>query len=261
MTSRIEQADCLQPTWQTADGAVQLYLGDCLEVLPTLEAGSVDAVVTDPPYELKTASGNKGCFAKSYAKVTSQELQAISDGFEVESAFDEYARILRTISVFVFCSNSQIARIMTTAYRRDWNPTLLVWHKYNSVPFCHGTWRQDAEFCIHIKRAGAPMNGNAEVKSKVKRLPMESSDIDHPTVKPLELLEDYVGIGSHRGDRVIDPFLGSGTTGVACVRLGRKFIGVEKESKYFDIAVKRIEAELNRAPLFEEPPQVQRKLM
>lgn len=82
----------------------------------------------------------------------------------------------------------------------------------------------------------------------------------HPTQKPLGVIE-WCLTHLPNSDIVLDPFMGSGTTGVACVRTGRKFIGIEKEPKYFDIAVKRIEAELNRAPLFDEPAVVQKELL
>jgi len=75
----------------------------------------------------------------------------------------------------------------------------------------------------------------------------------HPTQKPIDLMEwciDHLPAGTHS---ILDPFMGSGTTGVACARLGRYFIGIEKEQRYFDIACQRIEAELNRHPLFEQP--------
>jgi hypothetical protein len=85
----------------------------------------------------------------------------------------------------------------------------------------------------------------------------EPGDRFHPTQKPVGVM---VWAMSHIPDAktILDPFMGSGTTGVACVRTCRKFLGIEKEPRYFDIAVKRIEAELSRHPLFEEPPRVQR---
>jgi DNA modification methylase len=84
----------------------------------------------------------------------------------------------------------------------------------------------------------------------------------HPCPKPDTWMQWLCNLSSRSGDTILDPFMGSGTTGVACIRTGRRFIGIEKEPKYFAIAVKRIEAELSRNALFEKPPQiVQRSLL
>lgn len=84
--------------------------------------------------------------------------------------------------------------------------------------------------------------------------------VGHPTQKPLNVMLysiEYIG----NANTILDPFMGSGTTGVACQRLGRTFIGIEKEQKYFDIACKRIEAEMNRFPMFEQPTVKQASLL
>jgi DNA modification methylase len=84
------------------------------------------------------------------------------------------------------------------------------------------------------------------------------NDKCHPCEKPVELLEDLIGICGGDGT-ILDPFMGSGTTGVACVRLGRKFIGIEREQKYFDIACQRIEAEYKRTELLDGIETVETK--
>jgi site-specific DNA-methyltransferase (adenine-specific) len=77
----------------------------------------------------------------------------------------------------------------------------------------------------------------------------------HPNEKPVALVEHFLRLTTEKGETVLDPFTGSGTTGVACIRTGRRFIGIEIEPKYFDIACKRIEDEYKRMTLFEEPPK------
>lgn len=229
-------------------GPHRLACGDCRDVMKSL--APVDAIVTDPPYDLDVAQGNKGCFAKSYTKLTSERLQAISSSFDIEGAFSEWSR-LAAASVFCFCSNKQIPKVMTAASAAGYSPTLLCWHKYNSVPFSHGTWRQDAEWVVPAKKPRAPLNGNAAMKSKVKAIPLCTECPSHPTAKPIALVSDYVGIGTNEGQTVLDPFMGSGTTGVACQKLGRRFIGIEREPKYFDIACRRIESALHAEPLLD----------
>jgi DNA modification methylase len=92
-----------------------------------------------------------------------------------------------------------------------------------------------------------------------ERVVNDDGQADHPTQKPLVVMRWI--LDSTDPQSVCDPFMGSGTTGVACVRTGRKFIGIELERRYFNIAVDRIEKELNRFPLIEQPPAVQRELL
>jgi len=265
--AQIDKAGELQKKWKVARGDLfvvpsktgsgehRLICGDSTnteDVGRVMAGAKADAVITDPPYELRTSTGDKGCFQESYRKVTSPELQAISSSFDIDATMDAWSTLLKTVSIFVFCSNRQIARIMEKAESLDWWPTLLVWWKYNSVPFSHGTWRQDAEFVIHCKAGGAPMNGDAEKKSKVKRLPMESETEGHPTVKPLPLIKDYVDIGTNAGAVIFDGYAGSGTTLVAAEQLARLCYGMEIEPKYCAVALERLE-QMGLEPRREEP--------
>jgi len=84
-------------------------------------------------------------------------------------------------------------------------------------------------------------------------------EVLHPTQKPVAVMEWSLGFVP-KADTILDPFMGSGTTGVACIRTGRRFIGIEIDPRYFDIAVRRIEAELSRMPLFEQPKPIQQML-
>jgi DNA modification methylase len=79
--------------------------------------------------------------------------------------------------------------------------------------------------------------------------------VDHPTQKPLAVIEPIINVSTVRGHAILDPFMGSGTTGVACAKAGRKFIGIEIEPKYFDIACRRIQAALDAPDMFIEPPK------
>lgn len=229
----------------TRDG-INLYLGDCYEVLPQLQPG-IGCVLTDPPYKLEIAGGNKGFLNKTYQKLVSTELDAIAHGFDVSATIEQLARLQpERVSMFLWCGNRQISSLMREGELRGWSTTLLVWEKPNSCPFSHNTWRQDAEFCIHYRKRG-PMNGNARVKRKVKShatLQHAIKRFGHPCPKPVPILCDYITIGSHEGDIVLDPFMGSASTGVACIETNRRFIGIEHSPEYFEAAIKRIETAL-----------------
>lgn len=251
----------MTPTWQTADGSVQLYLGDCLEVLPTLEA--VDAVVTDPPY----LTGDS-CVPIRGRGVAGRVNETVSVGLPWGYSMS-WAEAITARHWIVFCHYKMLADVCGILEPSS----VFVWKKSNAPRMARPVPRLDCEFIVWSRSGDSTCARMGEFSSLVLDVPMpqagcfaterileaDSGRAAHPCQKPLAVVEPFI-------DRldcqtILDPFMGSGTTGVACVRLGRKFIGIEKEPKYFDIAVKRIEAELNRAPLFEEPPIIQRELL
>lgn len=240
-------------------GNCTLYQGDCLEILPLL--GKVDAVIMDPPYELSSAGPGKSHFGMSLNKFDSAAYKGIVDGFD-DTVFALLEEACSPFNLFCFCSNKQISKIMAYHEARGRSTTLLVWHKTNAAPFANGVWRGDIEYCIHSREKGAPFSGNAEEKKKVSEFPAVV-DSAHPTVKPLQLIKKYVRIGSREGQTVLDPFMGSGTTGIACATTGRSFIGIEIDEGYFDIACRRIQDAVDRPDLFisqRDPEPVQQPL-
>jgi len=230
-------------------GNATLYLGDCREILPTL--GKVDAVVTDPPYMLSDSGPGASHFGMSLNKFDGADYKAIVSGFDVAGVFGLLESICQPFNLFCFCSNKQISEIMAYHEGKGRATTLLVWHKVNAAPFANGVWRGDIEYCVHAKDSGAVFIGNAQEKKKVSEYPIVQDDA-HPTVKPLGLMRKYVGICTTEQQTVLDCFMGSGTTGVAAVQMGRKFIGIEREPKYFDIACKRIEDAQRQGDMFLE---------
>ena len=231
---------------------VRLICGDCREILPTL--GKVDAVVTDPPYELSSSGPGKSHFGMSLGKFDSEDYKSIVSGFDHNEIFNLLERICSPFNLFCFCSNKQVSEFMGYHEAKGRSTTLLVWHKTNAAPFANGVWRGDIEYCVHARDKGAVFVGNAEEKKKVFEFPLVNDDA-HPTVKPLPLMAKYVRICSRPGQTILDPFMGSGTTGISAVKLARSFIGIEKELKYFDIACRRIQAALDAPDMFVEPPK------
>ena len=231
----------MTPTWQTADGSVKLWLADCLDVLPTLEG--VDAVVTDPPYGIQHET-NHG------ASWENQQIQgdgdtAIRDAV-LEWCGDEIAWA---------CFGTW--KVPTPENARG----VLVWDK--GPAFGMGDlsfpWKASWEEIAIGGKGWTGYRDEGVIRGHLT-VSWESKGRCHPHQKP-ESLIDYLLNKLPHVVTVCDPTMGSGTTGVACVRTGRRFLGIEKEAKYFEIAVKRIEAELNRAPLFEKPPAIQRNLL
>ena len=204
-------------------GNATLYLGDCLEILPTLP--KVDAVITDPPYGVseRTDRGSKGrgflVPANDYAPIHGDN-----------ASFDP-APWLQFENVILFGANNYASRLPDS---RGW----LVWDKR---PNCKSDDNGDCELAFtnmdkvirkHSQLWKGCMREGEENLSK--RL---GEKMPHPTTKPVALMRWCVAMTK---GTILDPFMGSGTTGVACMNLGRKFIGIEIESKYFDIACERI---------------------
>jgi site-specific DNA-methyltransferase (adenine-specific) len=206
-----------------------------------MEVNSVDAVVCDPPYEIHAGVGG-GCFGNRNHLVR-------TGGFTDGGC--DFGFLVGFSSWIVFCSRKQLRRLLEEAEKRN-AYNVLTWCKPNPVPTCNNKYLPDVEFIIHAFAKGR-LFGSMEIKSSFMVYPCGQKQTEHPNEKPIALMRKLVCLSAESKDTVLDPFMGSGTTGVACIRTGRKFIGIEIDPTYFDIAVKRIEAELNRAPLFDKP--------
>jgi len=210
-----------------------------LAVLPTLAAGSVDAVVTDPPYGIgydASASSQRGI----------QRFEAIAGD---DKPFDP-TPFMEFGDVLMWGCNHYCNLIPPM------NGQWYFWDKVtrNSL----GVRIAEGEYCWH--KRGTKPRAFRHLWSGAYRASEAGEKSLHPTQKPVVLLEWCLGMV--KGNIVLDPFMGSGTTGVACVRTGRKFIGVELKPKYFEIAKRRIIAELERFPLFEQGSyETQRQLL
>lgn len=208
-------------------GDCDLYLGDCLEVMPAL--GPVDAVVTDPPYGIgrdgqkKTTGKNGGRKAYDFK------------GWDAERPSAEAFSAMLSMSKWqVIWGGNYFADMLPPA--AGW----LVWDKGQRIT------QSDGELAYSNQ-------GGALRIFEQNRVALLVEGAQHPTQKPLAVMQR--SIQHVRGaTTILDPFMGSGTTGVACVNLGRKFIGIELDPDYFDIACKRIEDAHKQGDLFVPKP-------
>ena len=215
-------------------GNATLYLGDCMDILPTL--GKVDAVITDPPYGgvLNKKSGH-GKLKESLKKYGGGDWD-----YKPDKEFFDFV-----------CNISKMQIIWGGNYFSDFLPSSrcwLVWNKLNGTSSF-----ADCELAF------------TNIESAVRMFSVSVNSIDgraHPTQKPLALMKWCIEQAGNP-DTILDPFMGSGTTGVAAIQLGRKFIGIEREPKYFDIACKRVEQAVAQGQLFEPEPikQVQESFL
>lgn len=227
-------------------GNCRIILGDCREIIPSLPM--VSAIITDPPYILSDRGPGKSHFGMSLDKFDGDAYKDIVSGWDYETILPLLEALCAPFNMFCFCSNRQISRLMAYQEQRNRITTLLVWNKTNAAPFANGVWTGDIEYCIHARDSGAIFQGTAKEKQKVSRYPIVQ-DKAHPSVKPLPLIMKYVKICSNAGETILDPFMGSGTTGIACIKMQRVFIGIESEERYFDVACRRIADEEKQSTL------------
>jgi len=206
-------------------GDATLYLGDCREILPTL--GKVDAVVTDPPYGINAAR------TRNSQRWGWRDYDA--PGWDKERAPGDLIRLV--------AAAGRHAIIWGGNYWTDVLPPADKWLSWD---------RGQADFSLaDFELAWCSFEGAARRINYPRALAMQDGK-QHPTQKPVAVMEWCLGKLPAGCDSILDPFMGSGTTGVACARLGRKFIGIEREPRYFDIACKRIEEAQRQGDIFRD---------
>jgi len=216
-------------------------MGDCFQVLPTLEDNSVDLILTDPPYILDSHGGpTAGEFKRA---IHDKHFEFISKGFDYETLFPEFKRVLKNMNLILFCSNKQISSLMEYWEEKGYGTTLLIWQKTNPIPFAEGKYLSDVEFIVWVREKGVFFNNDAhhKNKSKVLRFPTMVSGRVHPTQKPEALIRKLLLMHSEKGSVVLDPFSGSGTLGVCCIEMEREYIQIEMEEEFYRVSLLREE--------------------
>lgn len=202
-------------------GNATLYLGDCRTILPTL--GKVDAVVTDPPYGINYShsGGGKGIHSMGTTRTQTAKIAGDAEPFD-PSHLIAYRALL-------FGADHYLRRLPDGGMFHVWDKDpkgVLSWDSFSDAELFWTSWTR-SRACFRYLWKGLCQEGQGERRF-------------HPTAKPVKLMEQCIELTGD-GEIICDPYMGSGTTGVACMNLGRKFIGIEIEPKYFDIACRRIE--------------------
>lgn len=234
---------------------IRLIKGDCLEKMKEIESESVDLILTDPPYWHKKSPGKPYSQRKAYntdskfanSKIFHAEGEMMSnmsdfDGDSVESLLNEIKRVQKKMNAYIFCNDTLLPYYGMWAERNKKHFSVLIWEKPLSI-INKNRFSQHIEYIVRIYDYGTALNKLEDnfLYSKVKRYSqVRGKGKLHPTQKPTELLEEILKVSSNEGSVVLDMFMGSGSTGVACVSTNRNFIGIEKDENYFEIAEKRI---------------------
>jgi len=209
----------------------KIYNMDCLEGLKKLEDNSIDLIVTDPPYGMD--------FQSNYRKEKHIKIENDKDLSWLPTFLNQCNRVLKDNSHFYMCSSFHNLDYFMQEVKKIFElKNILVWVKNNtSMGDLEGDYAPQYEFILFIQKGRKKLNGTR--KSNVLKYSRTGNKY-HPTEKPLELIRFLLRNSSSKDDVVLDPFMGSGTTAVACKELDRKFIGYELEEEHFLTSEKRL---------------------
>lgn len=224
-------------------GNAILYLGDCREILPTL--GTVDAIVTDPPYGTSVCT-NGGLRSRAFRPYDPKCLAHVWEPLPGDAMPFDPSSLLAVHNLVLWGANNYASRLPDSACWFSWDKKTERGAD-SKIGDCELAWTRGLSFKTirAFRHMWAGFQRDSEVGEKHW----------HPTQKPVALMRWCVEFFPEAHD-IADPFMGSGTTGVACIKLGRKFIGIEIEPKYFDIACRRIEEATRQPDMFIEAAAV-----
>lgn len=250
-------AKIISPTLPLDNGrllAAALYQADCLEAMRKIPSGSVDLILTDPPYNLgifmQQRGPNLNKMRENHFAYSGWDNLEFDRWKEVMDEFlSECHRVLkRRGALLIFMSVIKVETIINLAVsHKFYYKTVGTWHKQNPMPrnmnlhFLNST--ESWLYFINNGTTGTFNNEGKPIHDFIETATISQSERrhgKHPTQKPLKVMQHFINLLSNKGDVVLDPFMGSGTTGVAAIEAGRKFIGIEISPSYFSIALKRI---------------------
>lgn len=265
------------PDWQTEDGSIRLYRGDCLRLLADMPRDSVDCVLVDPPYSsggLHKGQRSRPITEKYVTSGASIEYSEFSGDARDQRSWTRWCHewlrdclsVTRTNRyLLAFCDWRQLPAMTDAVQWADWTWCGIVpWDKgLASRAGNTSMFRHQCEYVVWATKGGTggytDRSGPWPGYFRCNAVP--SGDRDHQSEKPVDVLRGLLAC-CNPGETVLDCFMGSGSSGVAAVQLGLQFVGCELDAEHFDTACRRIGEEFERVKLFEPPPKiVQRNLL
>ena len=222
-----------------------IYNEDCYKAIKEIPDNSIDLIITDPPYLIENTNGGKtNELGKSIQNMNNQ----LKNGFLTNSIdisiLDEWVRVMKKINIYIWCNHKQIPMYLDYFVNKlNCNFEIIIWKKTNATPLFNNKYLTDKEYCLYFRKGGYCNPVNYESAKTVYELPINILDkklYGHPTIKPLEIIKNLIMNSSVEGEIVLDCFLGSGTTAVACKETNRRYIGFEIDKEYFEIAKNRL---------------------
>ena len=221
---------------------LELIHGDCLEKMKDIPDKSIDLILTDPPYLKAYSTGHRKGIKRSTTEIMNDRV------FDMFTFFKECCRVSKDEShIYVFgCwqTNPYFIEMLSQFYKIKNN---IIWVKNNwTAGDLFWSYGQSYENILFAMKGRKQLNGRRDRDVLFYNRVSGKKQV-HLNQKPVELLEQLIYKSSMEGDTIFDPFIGSGSTGIACINTKRNFIGIEKDDKYFEIAKKRIEEHLTTA--------------
>jgi len=218
---------------------IKLYQGDCLELMKDLPDGSIDLVLTDPPYLINYKTNRRKDKTHRFCNPI---INDNNDQLIIDFIYESYRVLKDNTAFYCFCSPDTVEFFKYSIQQAGFKiKNIIVWVKNNwTAGDLKAQYGKQYELIIYANKGRRELNGKRisdvwyfdRVAGK-KQL--------HQNQKPLELIQQIIEKSSKENDLVLDPFMGSGSTGVACINTNRNFIGIEKDETYFKIAKKRID--------------------
>ena len=227
----------IKPYFETENG--KLFCGDCLEIMPELK-DNVDLCFTVPPYRIHAKSGGGLHNKRDWLK-------------NVHNAgLDIIFKKVKPFPAYIFCSKDLLKDHISWFEFAGLNWEILIYAKRNPIPTKNNKYLSDKEYCFFVRTPGKCYFNNELQFCKYKTVQNISVTKNeyHPAEKVVGYIIDRIETSTKELDTICDPFSGSGTTGIACERLNRKYILIEREEKYCEISAKRITQEISQLKMF-----------
>ena len=231
----------------------KLLQGDCSELLKGIPDESIDLIATDPPYLVSSTNGGGTINNIKKLNKSLSDLKKnidITQGYNIELYGEQFIRVMKQINIYLWCNKAQIPEYFDFYVKKHkCKFDIICWHKTNALPTYSNKYLSDTEYLLYFRKGSGKCFPQSYEDGKTFYIaPINHKDkklYGHPTIKPLDITEKIIRNSTREGQLVLDPFMGSGTTGVACVNTDRKFIGIEIDKEYFDIAQKRVKGAID----------------
>ena len=232
----------------------RIYNMDCLEGMKQIPDGSIDLVVTDPPYKL-TSRGSSGTMSGYWATDAAKSGRVFEhNDIEIEEYLPEFYRILKADAhCYIMCNNLNMPHFFEVIGQSDFHfVKMLVWDKQTKI--CGTYYMGQVEFIFFLRKGQNKPIYDCGMSDLLSFANSRDKDRDgnniHDSQKPVGLMQSLINASTLEGETVCDPFMGSATTAIACIKEKRHFVGFELNKEYYEKAVNRIEAEQSQLKLF-----------